>query len=157
MQAPDQNGESPLDQLAARHEAILLRLVEGMTPGEVCAEFGLTPSRLSVLRGSDIWREAESRLRRERRGDARLRLENLRDRAIDALSDTVAPLYRNSGIMTPPTIRLQSAREILAQTGFGTEFGEESRKVVFQLYIPPGWRSPVELAVETNGQHPSND
>lgn len=112
----------------------------------MCAEFGLSPSRLSILRGSDVWREAESRLRAERRQDARLRLENLRDRAIDALQDVVSPIYRDTGMITPPTVRLQSAREILAQTGFGIEQGsDESRKVVFQLYMPPSWKGPVSV------------
>lgn len=146
---------SPLDELATRHEAILLRLVEGSTANEVCQEFGISASRLSVLRSSDIWREAESKLRRERRDDARLRLENLRDRAIDALQDTVSPKYMDSGIMTPPTLRLQSAREILAQTGFGVDApSDEARKVVFQLYIPPGWKGQAAVALNgDNGDH----
>lgn len=126
---------SPLDELSARHEAMLLRLVSGATPGEVCNEFGFTPSRLSVLRASPLWREAEALLRERIRNDAALRLEALRGGAVEALADTVRP-------GNVATVRLQSAREILDRTGL---MDQTVQRPVIQLYVPPSWQ--VALAV----------
>ena len=123
---------SDIDQLSARHEAIMLRLLEGVLPRQVAAEFAITESRLSLLRSSQIWKQVESKLREERRSSRQDKLNILSDKAIDALSDTVTD--------TDPRVRLQSAREILNRTGFNPAIKlEQEVSGSINLYTPPHW------------------
>lgn len=147
--------QSEIDALTARHEAMLLRLVGGATARAVALEFGMSEGRLSILRGSPMWREAESKLRRELREDAILQLESLRGKAIEALYDTVQRTGA-SGVPNDPTVRLQSARQILDRAGLpaGQSGPSTIQAPVINLYIPPAWRveamhTPAQLEAET--------
>ena len=131
-----------INDLTARHEAILLSLVSGMTAREVALQFGMSESRLSILRNSPLWRESESVLRKQVREDAILQLESLRGDAIGALTDTVQ-VNGPTGMPNDPAHRIQSARQILDRAGLpsgGTMIGTIQAPAI-NLYIPPSWQA----------------
>lgn len=107
----------------------------------MCNEFCITPSRLSVLRASPLWRSAEADMRRRLRDDTTRRLESLRTGAVEALADTVARGNQ-------PTVRLQSAREILDRTSEGDA---SVAKPTIQLYVPPGWQAALAVREAPDG------
>lgn len=131
----DFSSADSINQLSARHELMLTRIVlEGATSNEICAEFGMTPGRLSILRNSPVWKEAERTMRAETRKDAIGKLESLRTKAIGALESTIND--------PDPKVRLVSAREILNRTGL--EAGvriEEKVSGNINLYIPKNWNN----------------
>ena len=136
---------SDIDQLSARHEAIMLRLLEGVLPRQVAAEFSITESRLSLLRSSQIWKQVESKLREERRVSRQDSLNGLADLAITALKDTVVDI--------DPRVKLQSAREILNRTGFNPAIRlEQEVSGSINLYTPKHWNvesGDTDLATDT--------
>lgn len=131
-----------LQKLSDRHEAMLYALVlEGKTSKEVCEEFGITQSHLSIIRKSPIWQQREAELRSERDRlrkeileSSMLKLESLREPAIKALEECVYSDDEN--------IKLKSAKEILDRTGLGTSTKEEEKvQPVINLYIPTSWKN----------------
>ena len=115
--------------------------MESKTSKEVCEEFGLTPSRLSVLRQSPLWMCEEDRLRKERDSWKRERLEKatekleqLRLPAVEALRECV--VSENEGI------KLKTAQDILNRTGISTTINVEGKGImpVISLYIPEAYK-----------------
>lgn len=145
-----------IDNLTARHVAMIERLViDGCQAKVVCEEFDITPSRLSVLRASPMWRIEEDKLRGQLRSEkvdkALRRMEDLVPAAVDAYADTVID-------ERDPRLRLQSAKEILDRVGVGR--GEEREKFtpVINLYIPQHWNNnegravaPIDVTPTTDG------
>jgi hypothetical protein len=127
-----------IEQLTSRHLAMLERLViDGVQAKAVCEEFEITPSRLSVLRASPMWKIEEDKLRTQLRSEkvnkALSRLEDLVPLAVDAYEDTVID-------ERDPRLRLQSAKEILDRVGVGKGEQKEFTPVI-QLYIPKHWNN----------------
>mgnify|MGYP001597680974 CR=1 FL=1 len=124
-------------QLNARHEAMMLRLLDGVTPRQVSAEFFITESSLSLLRSSTVWKQVEAKLRDERRQVYQNRLNGLADKAITALEETV--------VDTDPRVKLQSAREILNRTGFNPAIKVEQELVGnINLYLPKHFQTQTQ-------------
>jgi len=139
----EQSQDNSIKQLTARHEAMLLRLVGGCQAQDVCLEFGITASRLSILRSSPLWREAEQQLRGVVRKSHQLRLESLTGKAIAALDSTVDD--------PDPRVRLGSAKEILNRTGFAESLRVEGEsQTIINLYVPKNWQSIEEVAEQRN-------
>ena len=129
-----------LKKLTDRHEAMLYALVlEGKSAKEVCEEFGISASRLSLIRRSPVWQQREAELRSERDKMRReilegaiLKLERLREPAIQALEECVHS--------EDESIKLRSAKEILDRTGIGVGTKDEEKfQPIINLYIPKGW------------------
>ena len=140
-----QSTDLTLNQLSARHEAIMLRLLEGVTPRQVSAEFSITESRLSLLRNSEIWKQAEAKLRNDRRKSHQDKLNSLADKAILALEDTV--------IDTDPRVKLMSAKEILNRTGFNPAIKiEQELSGSINLYTPKHWSQAGETMVSLDSE-----
>lgn len=143
-----------IEQLTSRHLAMLERLViDGVQAKDVCVEFDITPSRLSVLRASPMWRIEEDKLRTQLRSEkvnkALSRLEDLVPLAVDAYEDTVID-------ERDPRLRLQSAKEILDRVGVGKAEQKEFTPVI-QLYIPKHWNNNEEREVATINITPNGD
>lgn len=145
----DTSSDSSIDDLTARHEAILLSLVSGMTAREVALQFGMSESRLSILRNSPLWRDSESILRKQLREDAILQLESLRGEAIGAFKDTVQ-VNGPTGMPNDPAHRIQSARQILDRAGLpaGNTMVSTIQAPIINLYIPPSWAALVDTRKE---------
>lgn len=102
-----------------KHRLMMEALVlEGMTPREVSKRFGITESRLSILRKSPLWVIEEKQLRDDHLASYRGRMSSLIPQALQALEDTVAP-------ENDPRVRLASAREILGRGGLGESVSVE--------------------------------
>ena len=128
-----------IDNLTARHVAMIERLViDGVQGKVVCEEFDVTPGRLSTLRSSPMWKIEENKLRSQLRSEkvdaAIQRMEGLVPLAVDAYADTVVDT-------ADPRLRLQSAREILDRVGVGQSEDRNKFTPVIQLYIPPHWNN----------------
>ena len=128
-----------VSQLNARHEAIMLRLLDGVTPRQVSAEFCITESSLSLLRSSTVWKQVEAGLREERRQVHQNRLNGLADKAITALEQTVIDI--------DPRVKLLSAKEILNRTGFNPAIKVEQELVGnINLYLPKHFQTQTQDA-----------
>lgn len=137
-----------IDKITSRHTAIMRRLViDGATPNEVCQEFNLTPSRLSVIRKSEIWADKEAEMRREAFLIHKNNLDSLMMPAIEALGDCVESVDEG--------IKLRSAKEILDRTGLIAGVRIEGTKPVIKMYIPKGWNNKEGLT-EEEGEEGAN-
>lgn len=123
-----------IGKLTTRHMKIMMALVEGSRPCEVCEEFGITESRLSVLRATALWKSKEEELTNQSLADSLLRINSLRGSAVDALEDCLKS--------EDDRVKLASARDILDRTGIkaGAEL-TVSGDTSINLYIPKGWNN----------------
>lgn len=123
-----------MKKLTSRHMQIMMALVEGQKPSEVCKEFGFTDSRLSVIRATALWKSKEEELTNQSLQDSLLRINSLRGSAVDALEDCLDS--------EDDRVRLASARDILDRTGIkaGAELAV-SGDTNINLYIPKGWNN----------------
>ena len=123
-----------MKKLTSRHMQIMISLVEGSRPCEVAREFGITESRLSVLRATALWKSKEEELTNQSLSDSLLRINSLRGSAVDALSDCLES--------EDDRVKLASARDILDRTGIkaGAELSLQGDTSI-NLYIPNGWNN----------------
>ena len=128
-----------IKKLSTRHMNIMMALVEGSRPCEVCLEFGITESRLSVLRATALWKSKEEELTNQSLADSLLRINSLRGSAVDALEDCL--------VSEDDRVKLASARDILDRTGIkaGAELAI-SGDTNINLYIPKGWNNNEDSA-----------
>lgn len=112
--------------------------VEGHTPNEVCTIYGITASRLSVLRSSPIWQDEENKLQQDSLRDSKMRIASLREKAIGALDHCVGSVDEK--------IMLASARDILDRTGVkaGQEIDFTGADQTINLYVPENWNVKEE-------------
>ena len=131
-----------IKKITDRHDAMIYALImECKTQKEVCEEFDITPSRLSILRQSPLWvikeevvRKERATLKRERLEKATEKLEELRLPAVEALRECV--VSDNEGI------KLRTAQDILNRTGISTTINIEGKGIapVISLYIPEAYK-----------------
>lgn len=131
-----------IKKITDRHSAMMFALVmECKTSKEVCEEFEITPSRLSVLRQSPLWvvqeevlRKERNILKRERLEQATEKLEELRLPAVEALGQCVKSYDEG--------IKLRTAQDILNRTGISTTINVEGKGMspVISLYIPEAYK-----------------
>ena len=134
-----------IQHISSRHEAIMLSLLSGTRPGDICETFGLTPSHLSILRSSNLWKQKESELKQELLKNHAARLDSLREKAISALDECVMSIDEG--------IKLKSAREILDRTGLIAGFRLEGTvSPTINMYIPPGWNLPTSSESEEESE-----
>lgn len=125
-----------IQEITSRHEAMMRDLVlEGTKANDVAAKYEITASRLSIIRSSPLWQEKENAMREDAFKGQLVRIEGLRDKAIDALNDTV--------VSDDEAIKLRSAKEILDRTGIisGMKIDSEMNPTI-NLYIPNNWNNP---------------
>lgn len=135
-----------IKRLTARHLCMMERLVlDGARPTDVCKEFEINDSRLSVLRSSTIWRAKEIEMTNEKMDVGMEKLRSLTDPAIAALADCVNEEQE-------PAIRLRSAKEILDRAGYSSTVNiDTNMKPNINLIVPKGWNPG-----QTEGKDESN-
>ena len=123
-----------IKKLTTRHMSIMMALVEGSRPCEVCLDYGITDSRLSVLRATALWKSKEEELRNNALQDSLMRIESLRGRAVDAMEDCL--------VSGDEKVKLASARDILDRTGIkaGSELAIQGDTSI-NLYVPNNWNN----------------
>ena len=131
-----------IQEITSRHEAMIRKIVlEGYTSNQVCMEFDITPSYLSIIRNQPLWKQKEDEFRKEALRSSMLRLEGLREKAINALEETVQS--------TEDKVKLGSAREILNRTGLASSIDiNHTLAIPIKLLIPRNWNNPGEEGAE---------
>ena len=127
-----------VQKLTNRHRLMMDALVfRGLTGNEVCEEFGIVASRLSVLRNSPLWIEEEADLREEFLKSTLSGIQTAMPDAVQALKDTVVHTHVQVGengqktiTHNTPETRIRSAREILDRGGI---FKKEVVKPMIQI------------------------
>jgi len=137
------NDKMSIKKLSTRHMQIMSALVEGFKPCEVSLEFGITESRLSVLRATALWKSKEEELTNQSLSDSLLRINSLRGSAVDALEDCLDS--------EDDRVKLASARDILDRTGIkaGAELSLQGDTSI-NLYIPNGWNNKEQSEEATS-------
>lgn len=133
---------------SSRHRRILESLVlDGMTPKEVCLHFGLTESRLSILRRSPLWLREEAEMRKEHIETYQYRLHRLLPKAIKVLEDGVENEFSfrteaGEKITTFNSIstRMDASASILDRGGL-VKGGQAAVAIqpTINLYVPTAW------------------
>ena len=116
-----------LKQLSGRHQDIIRRLMCGETPGEICSEFGISASYLSVLQNDPLFIEEMDRMQN--------RVDDIfitsRQKAMEVLEAAALPAAhmardaivdgfiggQDSRQEVPVKARLDSAWDVLKATG----------------------------------------
>ena len=129
-----------LKKITPRHERMIESLVlEGLSQKAVCAMFGMSETRLSTLRKTDLWRKEEAKLSAELRTRSLHQLQSLVPKAIEALDETVGKKVElEDGVMVPndSKARISSAKEILNRSGIRGDEDNGSAGLTIQLYAP---------------------
>lgn len=122
-----------LKKITTKHKLIMLDMVyNGLTPKEIDFKYGISASRLSIVRGSPLWRTEEEKLFEEMKKDVRKNIQGKMGDAVEALSDHVGQSYRTKDIdgnevgvaVNKPELRIASAKELLDRGGI---FKEEEK------------------------------
>jgi hypothetical protein len=131
-----------IKKLTTRHMQIMIALVEGSKPCDVSVEFGITESRLSVLRATALWKSKEEELTKQSLADSLMRINSLRGSAVDALENCLES--------EDDRVKLASARDILDRTGIkaGAEL-DITGDTSINLYIPNGWNNKEQSGAES--------
>ena len=100
-----------MKKLTSRHRRMMHDLVFlGLSGADVSLKYGITESRLSILRNSPLWKQEEEKLREEMTRDAVGRVNSLLHKAVDVLHNGVSGLEVGE-------MQFKSAREILDRGG----------------------------------------
>lgn len=108
-----------------RHRLMMDALVlEGLTSREVAKRFGISETRISILRKSALWKMEEEKLRNEYVKTHQYKLASLIPEAINALGEAVVSHHvvaegtpNEKAIYNDPKTRISAAREILGRSG----------------------------------------
>ena len=84
-------------------------VLEGMKAKEICARYDMTDSNFSIIRRSPLWVYEEAKMREEKLGNMRKRMNDLVPKALDALERTVDSADER--------IQVSAAKEILSRGG----------------------------------------
>jgi|TARA_B100000959_G_scaffold276609_1_gene331618 hypothetical protein len=150
-----------LKKITPRHERMIESLVlEGISQKAVCEKFGMSETRLSTLRKTDLWRKEEQKLSHDLRTRSLHQLQALVPKAIMALEETVGrkvELEKGILISNDAKARISSAKEILNRSGIRGDEDKGSENVTIQLYAPPyatddgvGKIIDIEVGCKTN-------
>lgn len=110
----DRNGQSKISYLGPHHRSMARAMVVGgLRPSELAAQYGFSPSQISVIVNSPLFKAEVARieaLAEHNSINVSAELKSMQPRALEVLAED---LHANSG-----TLRNKTALEILDRTGF---------------------------------------
>lgn len=104
----------------------------GLVPKEIDLKYGISASRLSIVRSSPLWKTEEDKLFEEMKKDVRKGIQSSMNEAVEALTDHVGQVYKTKDIdgnelgvaINDPKDRILCAKELLDRGGV---FKEEEK------------------------------
>tara|TARA_B100000315_G_scaffold62584_1_gene56787 strand:- start:61 stop:489 length:429 start_codon:yes stop_codon:yes gene_type:complete len=115
-------------------------ILEGKTQREVCRQYGISETRLSLLRKHPLFLMAEKQLRDKARDENISKLYSLVPAAIKTLEDTLGVSYETANGMVVNNdvrTRVHSAKEILNRAGVKSDEEDQSKTIHINMYAPP--------------------
>ena len=138
----------PLKKLNNRHLSMIEALIlHGKKQREVCKQFGITETRLSLLRKTSLFQEEEKALRERIRDENITKLNALVPVAIETLEETVGVSFeREDGtiVENDQKVRVKAAKEILNRAGYKSQEKSQGQSITISMFNPPWNRKPGE-------------
>ena len=131
-----------------RHLNMIESLVlHGKTQREVCKEYHISETRLSLLRKTPLFKEEEKALREQMRDENISKLNALVPAAIKALDEIVGVSSQNEDgtvVENDPKVRVKAAKEILNRAGYKSQEKNQGQSITISMFNPPWNRKAGE-------------